>query len=154
MPINLIEIIRCFIEVSIDLINNKDDVFKANQYIYSIIDYYSQFLNNEEIILFNNKIISIFLEVNYLIIDNNFMLQILGFLMYILINSKLFFIKDLINFIDKDKDCIINISKVVFFTIQYSGKDKKKYLNDFKQNKLYSTYKDIFNEEIVKKISE
>ena len=152
--INLIEIIRCFIEVSIDLINNKDDVFKANQYIYSIIDYYSQFLNNEEIILFNNKIISIFLEVNYLIIDNNFMLQILGFLMYILINSKLFFIKDLINFIDKDKDCIINISKVVFFTIQYSGKDKKKYLNDFKQNKLYSTYKDIFNEEIVKKISE
>ena len=47
-----------------------------------------------------------------------------------------------------------NISKVVFFTIQYSGKDKKKYLNDFKQNKLYSTYKDIFNEEIVKKISE
>ena len=74
--------------------------------------------------------------------------------MYVLINSKLFFIKDLINFIDKDKDCIINISKVVFFTIQYSGKDKKKYLNDFKQNKLYSTYKDIFNEEIVKKISE
>ena len=59
--IELTEIIRCFIEISIDLINKKDDVFKANQYIYCIIDYYSQYLNNEELILFNNKIISLFL---------------------------------------------------------------------------------------------
>ncbi len=151
--IELIEIIRCFIEVSIDLINKKDDIFKANQYIYSIIDYYSQFLSDNEINLFNNKINSLFLEVNNLIIDNKLIFEILGFLMYTLINLKLFYIKDLSKFIDKDKESIINISIVVKFAIEFSGKDKKKYLNDFRQNKLYSTYKEIFNETIAEKIN-
>ena len=150
--VELIEIIRCFIEVSIDLINKKDDIFKANQYIYSIVDYYSQFLNDNEINLFNNKINSLFLEVNNLIIDNKLIFEILGFLMYILINLKLFYIKDLAKFIDKDKESIINISIVVKFAIEFSGKDKKKYLNDFRQNKLYSTYKELFNEIIAEKI--
>ena len=151
--IELIEIIRCFIEVSIDLINKKEDIFKANQYIYSIVDYYSDFLNNNEINLFNNKINSLFLEVNNLIIDNKLIFEILGFLMYTLINLKLFYIKDLSKFIDKDKESIINISIVVKFAIEFSGKDKKKYLNDFRQNKLYSTYKEIFNEIIAEKIN-
>ena len=151
--IELTEIIRCFIEISIDLINKKDDVFKANQYIYCIIDYYSQYLSNEELVLFNNKIISLFLEINNLIIDNKLIFEILGFLMYNLINFKLFYIKDLSKFIDKDKESIINISKVVYFAVCNSGRDKKKFLNDIKQNKLYSNNKDIFNEEISQKIN-
>ena len=150
--IELTEIIRCFIEVCIDLINKKEDIFKANQYIYSIIDYYSQFLNNSQIFAFNNKMISFFLEVNNLVMDNNLIFEILGFLMYILINMKLFFIKDLSKFIDKDNESIINISKVVKFAIDSSGKEKKKLLNDFKQNKLYSTFKEIFDEIIAQKI--
>ena len=151
--IELTEIIRCFIEISIDLINKKDDVFKANQYIYCIIDYYSQYLNNEELVLFNNKIISLFLEINNLIIDNILIFEILGFLMYNLIHFKLFYIKDLTKFMDKDKESIINIAKVVYFAVCNSGRDKKKLLNDFKQNKLFSTNKDIFNEEISQKIN-
>ena len=150
--IELTEIIRCFIEVCIDLINKKEDIFKANQYIYSIVDYYSDFLNNNEINLFNNKINSLFLEVNNLIIDNKLIFEILGFLMYTLINLKLFYIKDLSKFIDKDNESIINISKVVKFAIDSSGKEKKKLLNDFKQNKLYSTFKEIFDEIIAQKI--
>ena len=65
---------------------------------------------------------------------------------------KLFFIKDLSKFIDKDNESIINISKVVKFAIDSSGKEKKKLLNDFKQNKLYSTFKEIFDEIIAQKI--
>ena len=61
----------------------------------------------------------------------------MGYLLYTLINNKLFYIKDLNNFLDKENYVIINIAKVVKYTIIFSEKNAKKFHNDFKQTKLF-----------------
>ena len=76
------EIIRCYLEVSIDLINKKEDIFKANKYINSVIQFYSKYLSKEEINDCNKKLILLFNEVNNLVVDNIFMFEILGNLLY------------------------------------------------------------------------
>ena len=83
------------------------------------------------------KLISLFLNINDICVDNIYMYQIMGYLLYVLINNKLFYIKDLNNFLEKENYVIINISKVVKYTIIFSEKDAKKFHNDFKQTKLF-----------------
>ena len=83
------------------------------------------------------KLISLFLNINEICSDNKYMHQIMGYLLFLLINNKLFFIKDLNNFLNKDNEIIINISKAVKYTIICADKDAKKYHNDFKQTKLF-----------------
>ena len=61
----------------------------------------------------------------------------MGFLLYLLISNKLFFIKDLNYFLNKDNEIIINISKAVKYTNIFADKDATKFHNDFKQTKLF-----------------
>jgi len=140
--VELVEIIRCFIEVSIDLINKKEDVFKANQYINSVIEFYSKYLSKEEINDFNKKLILIFLEVNNLVVDNIFMFEILGNLLFISVLNKLFNLNDLNVFINCDELTIKNICNVIKFSIQVSGKNKNKFINELKLIKLFSNDKE------------
>ena len=69
----------------------------------------------------------------------------MGFLLYLLISNKLFFIKDLNNFLNKDNEIIINISKAVKYTIIFADKDAKKFHNDFKQTKLFIGNDNFYN---------
>ena len=61
----------------------------------------------------------------------------MGYLLYILLNNKLFYIKDLNNFLEKENYVIINIAKVVKYSIIFAEKNAKKFHNDFKQTKLF-----------------
>ena len=143
--VELVEIIRCFLEVSIDLINKKEDIFKANQYINSVIDFYSKYLSKEEINEFNKKIMILFGEVNNLVVDNLFMFEILGNLLYNSIHEKLCFVSDLNVFIGSDKLTLKNISKVIKFAIESSGKNKNKFINELKQSRLLNSEKELYN---------
>ena len=143
--VELVEIIRCYLEVSIDLINKKEDIFKANQYINSVIEFYSKYLSKEEINDFNKKIMILFSEVNNLVVDNLFMFEILGNLLYNSINEKLCFVSDLNIFIGSDKMTLKNISKVIKYAIESSGKNKTKFINDLKQSRLLNSEKELFN---------
>ena len=135
--INLIEIIRCFIEVCIDEIMDSSKIYYANDYIKNIIYYYSTQLTNKERDIIRNKISNLFLNIRDICIDNFNMKEIMGYLMFILIENKLFFIKELNNFIGKEKEIIITIAKVVKYAIISSEEKCKKYHNDFKQTKLF-----------------
>ena len=59
--------------------------------------------------------------------------------------------KDLNNFIDKDKNTQINIAKIVKFAILASGNLSKQYHNDFKYTKLFNN-NDIFINYITREI--
>ena len=69
----------------------------------------------------------------------------MGYLLFLLIINKLFFIKDFNKFLNKDNEVIINISKTVKYTIIFSDKDAKKFHNDFKQTKLFIGNENFYN---------
>ena len=62
--------------------------------------------------------------------------------------------KDLNVFLRQSEDALINITKVVKFTIISSGNLAKQYHNDFKYTKLFNSYQEIFTQyitEVLKK---
>ena len=75
--------------------------------------------------------------------------KVIGLLLFVLLtnNKKLFFIKDLNNYLSKDINIKINLAKCIKFTIIAYGKNWKKYYNYFKKSSLFCD-SDIFNEYI------
>ena len=151
--IDLGEVIRCYIEVCIDQITNNAKIFIANDYIKNIVYYYSTNLTNKEKDIIHNKMITIFMNIQDICIDNFIMKEIMGYLIFILIENKLYYIKDLNNFINLDKEIIITIAEVIKYAIISSGLKCKKYHNDFKQTKLFVD-NSIFNEYVTNSIKE
>ena len=109
----------------------------ANEYIINFICDFSSSISNEVWEILHYKLISLFLDINEICVDNIYMYQIMGYLLYILLNNKLFYIKDLNNFLEKENYVIINIAKVVKYSIIFAEKNAKKFHNDFKQTKLF-----------------
>ena len=147
------ELIRCYIEVCIDQINNKSIIFIANDYIKNIIGYYSDNITNKEKDIIHNKMITLFRNIQDICIDNDNMKEIMGYLLFILIENKLFFIKDFNNFIGGEQDIIIVIAEVIKYAIISSESKCKKYHNDFKQTKLFVD-NSIFNNYVTNEIQD
>ena len=131
---------------------NKNNIFKINEYIKTIIEYYTNNLtkNQKEIIHLN--MIEIFNDIDNIINNSNeHIYEILGNLFFILLKNKLYYMKDLNNFIEKEKSTQINIAKIVKYSILSSGNLLKQYHNDFKYTKLFNN-NDIFINYITKEI--
>jgi len=131
---------------------NKNNIFKINEYIKSIIEYYTNNIskNKKEIIHLN--IIESFNNIDNIILNSNENIyEILGNLLFILLKNKLYYMKDLNNFIDKEKSTQINIAKIVKYSILASGNLAKQYHNDFKFTKLFNN-NDIFVDYVTKEI--
>ena len=126
-----------YIETCIDIIDSDNKVKYANEYIINFICDFSSSISNEVWEILHYKLISLFLDINEICVDNIYMYQIMGYLLYILLNNKLFYIKDLNNFLEKENYVIINIAKVVKYSIIFAEKNAKKFHNDFKQTKLF-----------------
>ena len=131
------EFLYNYIEVCIDIINKQKKIKFANEYINNFINNFLTSIPNEVWEILHYKLISLFLNINDICVDNIYMYQIMGFFLYALINNKLFYIKDLNNFLEKENFVIINIAKVVKYTIIFAEKNAKKFHNDFKQTKLF-----------------
>ena len=144
------EIIRCYIEVCIDYITKENIIFYCNEYIKNIINYYSVDLNKEEIEKVHLSMNDLYLNIEDICIDNNYMLEVMGYLMLILINTNLFLIEDLNKFIDEDKNKIIKISQVVKFALIHSDDKYKELFDNFKNLKIFDENKNIFDEYIKK----
>ena len=143
--IELWEIFYYYVELCIDLINSENKIKLANEYINNIINNFIASIQNEIWEILHYKLISLFLGINEICVDNIYMYQIMGYLLYVLINNKLFYIKDLNNFLEKENYNIINIAKVVKYTIIFSEKNAKKFHNDFKQTKLFFGNNNFYN---------
>ena len=151
--IDLGEIIRCYVEVCIDQITNDSKIFIANDYIKNIIYYYSTNLTNKEKDIIHSKMVTLFMSIQDICIDNFIMKEIMGYLLFVLIENKLYFIKDLNNFIGMDIEIIKTIAEVIKYTIISSEAKSKKFHNDFKQTKLFVD-NSIFNDYVTNKIQD
>jgi hypothetical protein len=144
--VKLEEIIKTFIQICKNRKDiNKNDIFKATEYIKALIEYYTNTLSNNQIEIFHLYMIEIFMDINNIVEndDSEIMHEIMGNLLFILLKNKLYYIKDLNNFIDKTEETKINIAKVVKYTIIASGNFSKQYHNDFKYTKLFNN-SDLF----------
>ena len=136
-------IIKIYINICKDKKDFKNnELFKANEYIRNIIEYYSSNLSNNQIEILHLNMIELYMAIDYIVENNNNensinMYEIMGNLLFILLKNKLYFMKDLNNFIERDKETQINIAKVVKYTISASGNCSKQYHNDFKFTKLF-----------------
>ena len=141
-------IINYYIKICIDIIKDKSVIFKANEYIKAVINYYSYNFSDEKINSMQSKMIELFLDIDNICINNTNLYEIMGFLLFLLMNNeykyKFFYIKNLNIFSNKDINTQINIAKVVKFTIIYNENDWKKYYNIFKKTNLFSDG-DVFN---------
>ena len=135
--IELSEFFYYYVEACIDLIDSENKIKLANEYLNNIINNLIISIPEEIFEILHYKLISLFLDINEICVDNIYMYQIMGYLLYTLINNKLFYIKDLNNFLDKENYIIISIAKAVKYTIILSEKNAKKFHNDFKQTKLF-----------------
>ena len=157
--IKLEEIIKVIIEICK---NKKDiektDIFKINEYIKTIIEYYSNDLSNNQVNIFRLNMIEIYMTIDSIILNTHnseLMYEILGNLLFVLLKNKLYYIKDLNNFIDKSKDTQIKICKIVKYAIISSGNNAKQYINDFKYTKLFNNSEIFVNyviNELINKI--
>lgn len=155
--VRLEEIIKFFIEICKEKKIPNDDIFKANEYIKTIIEYYLNDLSKNQKDIFHLNMIEIYMAIDDLVENGNeectFMHEIMGDLLYILLRNKLYFMKDLNNFFEKSKETQINIAKVVKYAIIASGNSARRYHNDFKYTKLFNN-NDIFNLYVTNKLTE
>ena len=151
--IKIDDIIKIYINIckNNNFINN-NTIFKANEYIKSIIEYYTNNLSKNQKEIIHLNMIEEFNNINNILNNSNeYIFEILGNLLFILLKNKLYYMKDLNNFIDKDKNTQINIAKIVKFAILASGNLSKQYHNDFKYTKLFNN-NDIFINYITREI--
>jgi hypothetical protein len=146
-------IINKFIQACSNIITKESQVLISNDYIKNIIEYYINNLSKEEIELVQNEMIKTYQNINDIINNNQFMCKILGNLLFILIENKLYHIKSFNNYLKEEKKTQINLAIITKYCIISSGKFAKKYFNDFKQTKLFIN-NNIFNDYVYKALND
>ena len=129
----------------IDIVDNEDKLNKATSYIAIVIEFYLQYMIRSEIEEMASLMINTYLNINDLIVDNKKMIEVLGNLLFILIDSRIIIMKKLNLFEKKEKSTIKNLCCIVNTAIEYSGTKKKRMYNDFKQIKVFKDNESIFN---------
>ena len=141
--IDLSYIIKYYLKISFEIIDSKDKIIIANDYINNIIEKYKRtYLNKNNFIQIHEDILDILVNI---ITDENkknenkYKFDIVGALFYSLLINELFFVSDLNMFINCEKQIYINIAKIVRYIIIYSNDDKfkTKYFEIFKNSKLF-----------------
>ena len=138
-------LINYFITICSSFNYDDNKIILCNEYIKNIIEFYANNLSKKAIESLQNEVIKILSKIDDIVEKNKEMYKILGNLLLILLDNKLFHIKFFNNYLKVDKKTQINLAIITKYCIISSGKFAKKYLNDFKQTKLF------FNNEIFEK---
>ena len=146
-------IIDEFIQTCTYIINDESKLLLANNYIKYIIENYTNNLSDKSIDTFQTEIIKTFLIVDDYVNKNSNMYQILGNLLFFLIENKLFHVKFMNKYLKLENKTKINLAIVTKYCIISSGKFVKKYYNDFKQTKLFNN-NEIFDKYINEPLKE
>ena len=130
-------IINQFIQICSNTIHEENQLLISNDYIKNIIEYYSNNLPKNTLDSIHNDMIKTYLNIDDFLKNNYCMSKILGNLLFILIENKLYHIKDFNNYLKVEKQTQINLAIITRYCIISAGKFSKKYFNDFKQTKLF-----------------
>ena len=146
-------IIDEFIQICTNIINDESKLLIANNYIKYIIENYTNNLSKKSVDTIQTEMIKTFLIVDDYVNSNSYMYQILGNLLYFLIENKLYHVKFMNKYLKLENKTKVNIAIVTKYCIISSGKFVKKYYNDFKQTKLFNN-NEIFDKYINEPLKE
>ena len=146
-------IINYFISICSTLDYDDNKIILCNDYIKNIIEFYVNNLSKKAIESLQNEMIKTFSNIDDILETNKNMYKILGNLLLVLIDNKLFLIKFFNHYLKLDKKTQINLAIITKYCIISSGKFTKKYLNDFKQTKLFNN-NDIFEKYVVENMED
>ena len=146
-------IIDEFIQICTNIINDESKLLIANNYIKYIIENYTSKLSKKSVDTIQTEMIKTFLIVDDYVNSNSYMYQILGNLLYCLIENKLYHVKFMNKYLKLEYKTKVNIAIVTKYCIISSGKFVKKYYNDFKQTKLFNN-NEIFDKYINEPLKE
>ena len=145
------EIIYGFGENCIDFICKPEDIDIAYTYIYEILEFYQKKFSKNDRKEIKNVIIFFLLNLNDLILDNYFSIDILGGLVYLLNEYKIFTLKEIDELEDLEYDQLKSVFGVVSKSINFYSHGRKNQeiklllqIPIFKSNKsLFSIISDI-----------
>jgi hypothetical protein len=146
--IEIFDIIQCYIEICIDLIydDNKILIKKCNEYINIIIYDYSSRNKNEKK---NEEIIDLILNIDNIVVDNKYMYEIMGFLLYCLFIYELYAIENINTFLNKDEYTITNLSIILNYAFFYCKQNNQtNFFMEFQKTKLFHNNSIIFEKYI------
>jgi hypothetical protein len=146
--IEIFDIIQCYIEICIDIIydDNKILIKKCNEYINIIIYDYSSRNKNEKK---NKEIIDLILNIDNIVVDNKYMYEIMGFLLYCLFIYELYTIENINTFLNKDQYTITNLSKILNYAFFYCKQNNQtNFFMEFQKTKLFHNNSTIFEKYI------
>ena len=121
--------------------------------MFTVIEFYANNLSKKSIDSLQNEMIKTFSNINDIVEANKEMYKILGNLLFILIDNKLYHIKFFNHYLKEEKQTQINLAIVTKYCIISAGKFAKKYLNDFKQTKLFIN-NDIFEKYVIENMKD
>ena len=146
--IQIYKITIYYIKICKNIIEDEKNIIYSNNYIKSIIEYYSNDMSKKDIDITRNEMVKFFKTINEIVGEDEKMFKIMGNLLFVLVENRLFLIKDFNTFLKEDKNTIINLALITKYCIISSGKYAKKYYNDFRQNKLFINNAEIFKENV------
>ena len=137
---DLIDIINNYLNACVNLVDSKEKVLYANEYIQIIIDYYiKHYLTKNNLNIIRDKLLYLIYKIEDVNIDNRFKFDVLGKLFLGLIKEGLFFVNDYNLYTNCEEEIQINLAKLARYIIIESEEEqeaKKFYLN-FKTTKLF-----------------
>ena len=148
--IELNNLLRYYLKICFEILDSKDKILFANDYIQNIIENYKRiYINKNNFIQIHEDLLEILVDVvsninknklkDIINCENKYMYEIIGALFYSLLLNDLFFVSDLNKFINCEEQILMNIAKIVRFIIIYSNDEKlkNKYFEVFKNCKLF-----------------
>mgnify|MGYP006873018870 CR=1 FL=1 len=147
--IDLSDLIEYYLKIGLEILDSKDKILIANEYIQNIVENYKRtYINKSNFVKIHENILELLIDIVIDInkkrikditnIENKNLFDIIGALFYSLLINELFFVSDLNKFINCEEQVLINIAKIVRFIIIYSyEKMKNYYFETFKNCKLF-----------------
>ena len=147
--VDLIDIINSFLEISQEVIDNKDKMKIWNEYLSKIIRHYNnRYLNEKNEKIIHIKMLKILGNIDNICINKKYKFEILGNLFYQFLIEEMFYEEDLNYFENEEQKLVIEIAKVIKTIIVLLSDNRKianEYHNKFKNTKLFNKNPIYFN---------
>ena len=137
---DLIDIINNYLNACVNLVDSKEKVIYANEYIQIIIDYYiKHYLTKTNLNIIRNKLLCLLYKLEEVNIDNRFKYDVLGKLFLGLLKEGLFFINDYNLFVNCEEEIQTNLAKLARYIILDTEEEQeaRQYYLNFKVTKLF-----------------
>ena len=137
------EILNSYIEAAILYRNNNNEKFYNEEYIRVIIEYYNHYFSQKECDRIVSTVINRVRNIYEESIDNFFIGEIMTCVIYNLMESQIFFMKDFDLLIDEKKETIRCVIGLMVDIAMYNKEKKDKLIKEVKYSKIAKMNRDI-----------